>query len=523
MKIRTPLPGIFVLTLIVSTLSLLTPRMSVFAYSALGCDPGRGTGTTGQYTDGWYKDLPGTGATMSEARVTANSYEPYLVSGSTGSAVWAMLQANTNPDDGWAQVGYADGAGGPVFFVQAQPYMGTAYAAVQVYPYNSGITIPTQDAPYTYTVVYNSSANDYTFEIGIGANTYQADIYGTTTQESYSSTTLGWVPQSALMNAEVLNNADQMFGDTSNPEKLSNSQYWDIATGAWTNEAGTKDQTYGYYGFTNPGGSTSELDVWDVGCPVSVTSSDQYMTVNQVLDAVGTGSDHRLVSASGGTYGPYALQSQTDGNLDVYDANGKALWAPGSTTANDYLIMQNDGNIVLYNTWGKSALFNTGTSGDSDAGALVMQSNGDVVLYGEPGNVDPLWDSGSEWDSMNAGLLYGNELSEGSYLGSFPTTGTNLNMQTDGNLVLYKGSTVEWSAGTSNSCPPLNVCWNYLITQTDGNLVVYDYDSTTGGKTALWNSGTDNGDAYDHLVIYYTGTTPVAKLEAITNAVQWSS
>jgi surface antigen len=51
-------------------------------------------------------------------------------------------------------------------------------------------------------------------------------------------------------------------------------------------------------------------------------------------------------------------------------------------------------------------------------------------------------------------------------------------MQSDGNLVLYKGSTATWSTKTSGS-------GNYAVVQSDGNFVVY-----SSGGTARWSSKT---------------------------------
>ena len=59
----------------------------------------------------------------------------------------------------------------------------------------------------------------------------------------------------------------------------------------------------------------------------------------------------------------YSLQS--DGNLVLYDADRKALWASDSNGefGKAELVVQDDMNVVLYKTEGRKALWATDTSG----------------------------------------------------------------------------------------------------------------------------------------------------------------
>ena len=88
----------------------------------------------------------------------------------------------------------------------------------------------------------------------------------------------------------------------------------------------------------------------------------------------------------------YSLAVQNDGNLVVYDTQGRALWSsrtygnPGAS-----LRMQSDGNLVLYATSGR-ALWSSRTYGNGGAG-LVMQNDGNLVLYSSAGR--PLWSTGT--------------------------------------------------------------------------------------------------------------------------------
>lgn len=87
---------------------------------------------------------------------------------------------------------------------------------------------------------------------------------------------------------------------------------------------------------------------------------------------------------------------------------------------------------------------------------LAMQTDGNFVLYEG---------STALWSSNTAG-----------------TGGANFAiMQDDGNLVVYTSASVAvWSSVTAG-----NGCGVYLAVQTDGNVVLY-----TSGGTAIWDTGT---------------------------------
>lgn len=75
--------------------------------------------------------------------------------------------------------------------------------------------------------------------------------------------------------------------------------------------------------------------------------------------------------------------------------------------------------------------------------------------------------------------------------------------QTDGNLVLFFGTTVLWSSGTANGQSMV------VGMQGDGNLVMYSPDITP-----LWASGTSGSGALlrlqnDGNAVIYLGTTPL--------------
>lgn len=92
----------------------------------------------------------------------------------------------------------------------------------------------------------------------------------------------------------------------------------------------------------------------------------------------------------------------------------------------------------------------------------------------------------------------GTEFSGGQHLTS-PNGKYILTMQSDGNLVLYQGSTALWASNTGGP-------GRRAVMQSDGNLVIYS------GSTAVWSSGTDGYGASRlvlqddaNLVIYRKG------------------
>jgi len=79
-----------------------------------------------------------------------------------------------------------------------------------------------------------------------------------------------------------------------------------------------------------------------------------------------------------------------------------------------------------------------------------------------------------------------------------------LALQTDGNLVLYQGSTAIWSSGTGGK--PVRRC----VMQTDGNLVLYGYDNTVYGSSNTSNNPASHLSVQnDGNVVIYHGSRPI--------------
>jgi hypothetical protein len=160
------------------------------------------------------------------------------------------------------------------------------------------------------------------------------------------------------------------------------------------------------------------------------------------------------------------LIMQSDGNLVLYDAAGRLLWASNTYHRCTHCLAtyQNDGNLVVYDVDTDAALFASGYGSRS----LTLSVNDPHLIFSP---------SAAQTDAMTftPGTL---SLREGQRVTS---RALEFVMQTDGNLVLYDAAgNALWSSGTYHRCAR---CW--ATYQTDGNLVIYDVD--TGA--ALFASG----------------------------------
>ncbi|MFF7334893.1 hypothetical protein [Streptomyces sp. NPDC008150] len=73
------------------------------------------------------------------------------------------------------------------------------------------------------------------------------------------------------------------------------------------------------------------------------------------------------------------LVMQSDGNLVIYDENGKPRWASHTFGSNYHAVFQGDGNLVVY-TSSNSPVWASQTPGHNGA-TLVLQGDGNVVIY----------------------------------------------------------------------------------------------------------------------------------------------
>ena len=225
---------------------------------------------------------------------------------------------------------------------------------------------------------------------------------------------------------------------------------------------------------------------------------------DQLRNGISLAEGRRLLSSDH----RFSLEVQGDGNVVVYDQqSGEAAWAASTQGAGNRLVMQPDGNLVIYNS-ADQALWSAGSAGFGPSATLVMQNDGNLVVYAHG---LPVWSRGTGYiggrlspdQTMDAGdlrrsqngryRLYmqgdGNlvmyDTSNGAALWSSGTSGNNhAVMQGDGNLVVYPAAGAAlWSSGTGGRNGAR------LEVQDDGNLVLYQ------GGTAIWsrNSGPVSG------------------------------
>jgi hypothetical protein len=192
--------------------------------------------------------------------------------------------------------------------------------------------------------------------------------------------------------------------------------------------------------------------------------------------------------------GQYRLTLQTSGNLAEFNAGGSLIWQTGTAGLGvTQMVMQPDGNLVVYS--GSKAVWSSGTW-THHAAFLSVRNDGNLEISQ---GTTPIWTTGTAQQTALTvgqhtfspnGQYYlvlqgdGNLVeynSQGNALwstGTWGQTGVSAVMQSDGNLVLYKGGAAIWSSGT----------WNhpgaFLSVQDDGNVVIYQ------GNTALWASNT---------------------------------
>jgi hypothetical protein len=156
----------------------------------------------------------------------------------------------------------------------------------------------------------------------------------------------------------------------------------------------------------------------------------------------------------------------------------------------------------------------------------LTQENGQVIIdppSNEPVDTTPLFNSATNQcykpgsNPGNPGNPGGaNQLQSGQRLsGGQGLTSSNgrfhLNMQTDGNLVIYDGSSPIWATGTWNL--PSDRRPTHANMQSDGNLVLYNDANQASWASGSWGSGRVNPfvEMQDdgNVVIYHNGRSPI--------------
>lgn len=210
--------------------------------------------------------------------------------------------------------------------------------------------------------------------------------------------------------------------------------------------------------------------------------------------------DERLLSPNK----QYSLVMQaSDGNLVLY-RDRTPLWAAGPAGAGASAVMQTDGNLVVYRATAPQWASNTGFAGAT----LQLQDDGNLVIYHMGRGV---WASQSGYlgDRLNAGAA----LVPGAYLRSADGRYTLVMQPEDGNLALYGRGGAIWAWGTAGNPGA------HAVMQTDGNFVLYK------GSTPVKATNTAGRGAYlklqeDANIVVYQGSTPLWSRYAAQGPVQ---
>ena len=211
--------------------------------------------------------------------------------------------------------------------------------------------------------------------------------------------------------------------------------------------------------------------------------------LNRLLE-LGADCNLRLYSFQGGVIGGSLWQTntqnagincfldfQSDGNLVLYDGDGQALWASGTSgTPDATLKIQSDGNLVIYNGVGLALWYSaTNYPAEYDIAAGQLSLAAPQVLHTENRKLELLPDCNLVLYSFENGRT-GGVVWQTDTAGA--GSGCHADFQQDGNFVLYDDTgAYHWASGTSGTSG------GRLKLQSDGNFVVYN-----GAGEALWSA-----------------------------------
>lgn len=195
--------------------------------------------------------------------------------------------------------------------------------------------------------------------------------------------------------------------------------------------------------------------------------------------------------------GNYRFILQSDGNVVLYNASNRPLWASntvgkGGVTLN----LQGDGNLVLRNTGG-SSVWSTGTHGKG-ANRAVMQNDANVVLL--TSSNAQVWATGTRDTNTDVTrpliTLAGSAsmtLSQGS---TFTDPGATATDNVDGNITSRIVRT-----GSVNTSTPGTYTLRYDVRDTAGN------NATTVTRMVTVTSTSGGGGGGDGVKIAFIGDT----------------
>jgi hypothetical protein len=233
-----------------------------------------------------------------------------------------------------------------------------------------------------------------------------------------------------------------------------------------------------------------------------ITGDDSVLWATTTSFSAGT---FQLGQGASFGFGSLTLSMQTDGNLVLYSPSGTPLWytaTSGQDCSGDQCVavFQTDGNLVVYN--GSTPLWTSATGGHPGAQLLLYSEAPELEIVDESNNLlfsnEPLYAAGTFQLAQNTYVAVGS---------------STLLMQTDGNLVLYSSDgTPLWSTGTGGQDCTAGQC--VAIFQSDGNFVVYN------GSTVLWTSGTAG---YPDAELLLDGQSPQLEITNTDSSILWAN
>jgi hypothetical protein len=507
--------------------------------------------------DGWQYPAIGNGSStpVTGVQTELNAYSNYYGSRQTTDTNafdydWVMLTNNqTGSAQRWAQVGLATGpfvnsANGYKYSPSLQSPTGiTTPPLVTIQTFQQGASHPNplvvypQDGiqpgqRYWFSVLYNTDGSghyisgEWAFTMTpAGGSTV---VVATIPPGSGGASGLGWTPTQAEIMGETHSDADQMFGDTYTPVLFSTSQYYEGSWTAmnltgnvqyWNKGTSNPSGTWTYdpeYGYNDPGGSPSQLQIWDQYCPQPFEAASCYdgSSSGGYLCYIGSDGDNTATILTGdptviGSTGPstteltdgsYAIAYQdSSGYLCVYltstgSDNCTGLGMAGSTESPSIAALSNgsESYVVAFEAAGGSLyLDQNGTPISTGLGmqagtnpsvaifpggyGVAFQANtGALCLYGMSNGCTGL---GMNSQASPAALGYGSGLIIG-----FDAAGSANNLYT------YNTSTsgaTNWGLGMATAATPSMTAvsggWAVGFRANTGNLYVY---STTTGANA---------------------------------------
>lgn len=212
---------------------------------------------------------------------------------------------------------------------------------------------------------------------------------------------------------------------------------------------------------------------------IDVIASKPLSSGGRTIAQTSLGPDSQLTPGQNiySAEGHSVLHLAFDGNLELW-TNYQKVWSTNTSGSHaNRFVNQGDGNLVLYRdstpVWSSNT--RTGTNG-----TIALQADGNLVYYKSGSAV---WASNTtisdQTNLANDSMLAPDQvIFPGQYL-TTPNRYYRLEIQTDGNIVLYTPTRAIWSSNTYGHR------FDRLVVQGDGNLVAYD-----GNNYPVWSSNT---------------------------------